>query len=193
MSNNNEPRKALGMIETLGLVPAIEAADAACKAAKVKLVGKEKVKGGIITVKIIGDVAAVRSAVDAGASAAQKIGQVLSTHVIPNPIEDLNPYIYDFEIQIDNKIVRQKYTKQNTNNIPNENPNDENIKQLSINDSFLQISKEELFKKLDSMTVHELRRMARGLKGLSIYGREISKANKETLIKEIMNSYLKKD
>jgi len=193
MSNNNEPRNALGMIETLGLVPAIEAADAACKAAKVKLVGKEKVKGGIVTIKIIGEVAAVQSAVDAGASAAQKVGEVLSIHVIPNPIVDLNPYIHDFDIQTERRLDQQKYSKQGTNNTQEENHNEENTKQLSINDSFLQISKEELLKKLDSMTVHELRRMARGLQGLSIYGREISKANKETLINEIMNSYLKKD
>jgi ethanolamine utilization protein EutM len=77
--------KALGLIETRGLVAAIEAADAMVKAANVKIVGKEQTNPALITIKIVGDVAAVKSAVDAGAAAAQKVGEVVSVHVIPQP------------------------------------------------------------------------------------------------------------
>lgn len=78
--------KAVGLIETIGLVAAIEAADAAVKAANVTLLGYENTKGGgMITVKLVGDVGAVKAAVSAGAAAALKIGQVKSCHVIPRP------------------------------------------------------------------------------------------------------------
>ena len=77
--------KALGLIETRGLVAAIEAADAMVKAANVKIVGKEQTSPALITIKIVGDVAAVKSAVDAGAAAAQKVGELVSIHVIPQP------------------------------------------------------------------------------------------------------------
>ena len=77
--------KALGLIETRGLVAAIEAADAMVKAANVKIVGKEQTNPALITIKIVGDVAAVKSAVDAGAAAAQKVGELVSIHVIPQP------------------------------------------------------------------------------------------------------------
>src|ERR1017187_8660612 len=77
--------KALGLIETRGLVAAIEAADAMVKAANVKIVGKEQTNPALITIKIGGDVAAVKSAVDAGAAAAQKVGELVSVHIIPQP------------------------------------------------------------------------------------------------------------
>jgi ethanolamine utilization protein EutM len=77
--------KALGLIETRGLIAAIEAADAMVKAANVKIVGKEQTSPALITIKIVGDVAAVKSAVDAGAAAAQRVGELVSTHVIPQP------------------------------------------------------------------------------------------------------------
>ncbi|RJP73663.1 MAG: ethanolamine utilization microcompartment protein EutM [Candidatus Zixiibacteriota bacterium] len=77
--------EALGMIETRGLVAAIEAADAMVKAAKVQLVGKEKIGGGYVTVFVRGDVGAVKAATDAGATAAEKVGELVSVHVIPRP------------------------------------------------------------------------------------------------------------
>ena len=81
LSNTN----ALGMVETKGLVGAIEAADAMVKAANVLLVGKEQVGGGLVTVMVRGDVGAVKAATDAGASAAEKVGELISVHVIPRP------------------------------------------------------------------------------------------------------------
>ena len=81
MANTN----ALGMVETRGLVAAIEAADAMVKAANVQLVGKEQVGGGLVTVMVRGDVGAVKAATDAGAAAAEKVGELVSVHVIPRP------------------------------------------------------------------------------------------------------------
>lgn len=76
---------ALGMIETKGLIGAIEAADAMVKAANVKLVGKEIIGGGFVTVMVRGDVGAVKAATDAGAAAASRVGELVSVHVIARP------------------------------------------------------------------------------------------------------------
>ncbi|RPI00688.1 MAG: BMC domain-containing protein [Calditrichaeota bacterium] len=81
-------QEALGMIETRGYIPAIEAADAMVKAAHVELVGKVSVGSGLVTVIVQGDVGAVKAATDAGAAAAQKVGEVVSVHVIPRPHEE---------------------------------------------------------------------------------------------------------
>ena len=86
--------EALGMIETKGLVGSIEAADAMVKAANVTLIGKEFVGGGIVTVMVRGDVGAVKAATDAGVAAAQRVGELLSVHVIPRPhaeVEEILP------------------------------------------------------------------------------------------------------
>ena len=82
-------REALGMVETKGLIGAIEAADAMVKAANVGLVGYEKIGSGLITVMVRGDVGAVKAATDAGAAAAERVGQVISVHVIPRPHTDV--------------------------------------------------------------------------------------------------------
>ena len=76
---------SLGMIETKGLVGAIEAADAMVKSANVQLVGKEQVGGGLVTVMVRGDVGAVKAATDTGAAAAEKVGELVSVHVIARP------------------------------------------------------------------------------------------------------------
>jgi len=85
MMNNN----ALGMIETKGLVAAVEAADAMVKAANVSLIGKVLVGGGLVTIMVRGDVGAVKAATDAGAAAAERIGELVSVHVIPRPHGDV--------------------------------------------------------------------------------------------------------
>lgn len=87
---------ALGMIETKGLVGSIEAADAMVKAANVELVGREQVGGGLVTVMVRGDVGAVKAATDAGAAAAERVGELVSVHVIPRPhgeVESILPKI----------------------------------------------------------------------------------------------------
>ena len=140
---------ALGMIETRGLVGAITAADAALKTAQVQLVGTERVDPAMITVSFAGDVAAVRAAVDAGAAAAEQIGELIAQHVIPRPHDEVRA-MQDAEPASSNTAPRS-YTLQ----------------------------------ALEEMTVVNLRRLARQTAGLSLHGREISKAKREELIKEL--------
>lgn len=85
LKGGNMMKEALGMIETKGLVGAIEAADAMVKAANVTLVGKELVGGGLVSVMVRGDVGAVKAATEAGADAAGRVGELISVHVIPRP------------------------------------------------------------------------------------------------------------
>jgi len=84
-----ESMQALGMIETKGLVASVEAADAMVKAANVRLIGKVHVGGGLVTVMVRGDVGAVKSATDAGAAAASRVGELVSVHVIPRPHDEV--------------------------------------------------------------------------------------------------------
>ena len=81
-------QEALGMVETKGYVGAVEAADAMVKSANVSLVGSEKIGAGLVTVLVRGDVGAVKAATDAGASAAERVGELISVHVIPRPHND---------------------------------------------------------------------------------------------------------
>ena len=82
-------QQALGLVETKGLVASIEAADAMLKASRVQLVGKERALAGLITIVVVGDVAAVKASVDAGAAAAQRVGELISVHVIPKPDDQI--------------------------------------------------------------------------------------------------------
>ena len=107
---------ALGLIETKGLIGAIEAADAMVKAANVKLVSKEKITAALVTVKIIGEVAAVKSAVDAGAAAAQRVSQLISAHVIPRPDDQLEDIIFSPEL----KPVKEKKESKVTEEVEKE-------------------------------------------------------------------------
>ena len=88
-TKENVMMNALGMVETRGLVGAIEAADAMVKAANVEIVGREQVGGGLVTVMVRGDVGAVKAATDAGAAAAERVGDLKSVHVIPRPHSDV--------------------------------------------------------------------------------------------------------
>jgi len=93
-------KEALGMVETKGLVGSIEAADAMLKAANVSLVGYEKIGAGLVTVMVRGDVGAVKAATDAGVAAADKVGELVSKHVIPRPhsdVEHILPKVNDHE------------------------------------------------------------------------------------------------
>lgn len=83
-------QEALGLIETRGLVAAIEAADAMVKAANVKFMGRQKVKGGLVAIMVAGDVGAVKAATDAGAAACKRVGEMVSAHVIPRPHGDID-------------------------------------------------------------------------------------------------------
>lgn len=202
---------ALGLIETRGLIGSIEAADAATKAADVKLVGSEKIRGGFVTIKVIGDVAAVRSAVDAGAAAAARVGELISTHVIPRPIGELKdliftkldmplipPFIPEVSVEKVKPVRVIKPKKQVTKpaakaivkeTILVEEKVSTEAKTEILKESLSTVDNEqEYLKQLDSMSVHELRRYARSVEGLTIFGRQISMANKGKLITELMNA-----
>jgi microcompartment protein CcmL/EutN len=196
---------ALGLIETRGLVGAIEAADAATKAADVKLVGKEKVRNGLITIKLIGDVAAVRAAVDAGSAAAARVGELISTHVIPRPVADLENIIFSDSVLPDPEPVKTKTQPVKSETKPaakrGRKPKPPVVvaettevvkvkEEIAKPEPILPMSDDEseYLKQLQPMSVHELRRYARGIEGLSIFGRQISMANKDVLINELMNA-----
>ena len=93
-------KDALGMVETKGFVGMIEASDAMAKAAKVRMLGYEKIGSGLVTTLCRGEVGAVRAAVDAGAAAAQKVGEMVAIHVIPRPHDDIEKYLEQISIRI---------------------------------------------------------------------------------------------
>ena len=142
-------RNALGLIETLGFVGVTEAADAAVKTASVELSAVEKVDGGLVSIRLLGDVGAVQAAVEAGARAAQRVGRLVSQHVIPNPHDDLvHTFGLDGDVRPDVPPARGEG-------------------------------------ELEALSVTDLRRLARQTPGLAIRGREISRANREQLVREL--------
>ncbi len=124
---------ALGLIETKGLIGAIEAADAMVKAANVKLVSKEKITAALVTIKVVGEVAAVKAAVDAGAAAAQRVGQLVAAHVIPRPDDQIECLISDMPLEEQKEEVLPKVKKVK-----------ERVEEKSVGDSlFSQVEKEQ--------------------------------------------------
>lgn len=153
---------ALGLIETKGLIAAIEAADAGLKAANVQLLARYKADAALVTVQFVGEVAAVKAAVEAGSQSAAKIGTVVSTHIIARPSPELFSDL-------------QKPDKRNLVVFVNE-PADSRS-DLTLAD-------------IEVLPVRELRTLARNFENLPIKGREISNANKDQLV-EAFKSILK--
>lgn len=141
------------MIETRGLVGAVEAADAMLKAASVTLVGFERTVAALITVQITGETAAVRSSVDAGVAAARRVGEVLSSHVIPRPSDDVRSMQFGAAPET-SAASAPSFTGTTV------------VKSVD----------------LDEMTVRELRALARDLDDAPIQGRAIARATKQELI-----------
>ena len=149
MMNETLPHKrALGLIETIGFVGAVEAADAMVKAAKVALRGYELSTGGMVIVKVTGEVGAVKSAVSAGAKAAEKVGRLVSTHIIPRLHEDSERMVFPEIPAVEDKT-----------------------------------------RSLDKLKVSELRLLARRTPGISLTGREISRANRKDLLEALRKIY----
>ncbi|MBI5463867.1 MAG: BMC domain-containing protein [Ignavibacteriales bacterium] len=202
---------ALGLIETKGLVGAIEAADTMVKAAKVVLIGKERVDAALITIKIAGETAAVRAACDAGAAAAQRVGQLISVHVIPRPAEGLDDIIFAenpksvtrSREEVDELLggTKPRPIKQpdfftpvpepepspdaKPDIIESPEPSKESVVQKP---GGLTPEQEEYFHFINALPVHKLRHYARGIKGLAIFGRQISRANKDELLEVLMKA-----
>ncbi|HEY4643084.1 MAG TPA: BMC domain-containing protein [Bacteroidota bacterium] len=181
---------ALGLVETRGLVCAIEAADAMVKTANVRLIGKERADAGLITIKIIGETAAVRAAVDAGAAAAQRVGVLVSTHVIPRPADELEQLIFSKDAPALDEIDRVAGVERERPVRPGEGKKPEREGEIPNEASLEEWTGDEAayVKELDRLTVHQLRSLARKTEGLSIYGRQISKANKKVLIEELVRA-----
>ncbi|ATW25312.1 BMC domain-containing protein [Candidatus Formimonas warabiya] len=212
-------QQALGMIETRGLVPAVEAADAGTKAANVQLVGYEIVTGGLVMVAFVGEVAAVQASVSAGSAAAAKVGTVISEHVIPRPEADLRmvfkgksalPKDDDSPPDPEGKgpsgqhdsgqvVSDTKVEDEQRGVIPGQE-NQSGPEPSSFEDED-QVTEESTGgqegagedPELAAMTVGELRRLARKTPGIGIHGREISRANKEQLITEILRARGRED
>lgn len=175
--------RALGMVETLGLVGAIEAADAMIKASNVKLIGKEITDGAMITIKVVGEVGAVQASVAAGEAAARRVGQVVSVHIIPRPDPMTESIVYDED------AIPMPYE----NSSGSKKKND--LITLAQRDLFKSVQKDESILKKKKLTkptedyrafnVVNLRKLARTIPNFPLKGREISKANRDELITEL--------
>lgn len=191
---------ALGMIETKGLVAAVEAADAMVKAANVSLIGKVHVGGGLVTVMVRGDVGAVKAATDAGAAAADRVGELISVHVIPRPHEEVESILPDNNVktsvpvepaepEISVKPESEAVTAAVTL-APKAEKKAESSKPAAHSKQSAAKKKPAAAKAdIESMSVVELRKFARSIKGFPIEGREISKANRATLLGLIKKHY----
>lgn len=204
--------EALGMIETRGLLAAIESADAMLKAAEVRLLERTFVGGGLVTVTITGDVAAVKASIDAAAAAVNRLGAelLISQHVIPRPHSELGETIVSpvplAEINSD-KEDKTAYIEINSEAENSEEPQTVEIDETEImqdtdtvkdaaemhkDDMDRLVSEKGIDKALeiiDRCKVVKLRNLAREYKDFGISGRDISKANKTVLIEEFRKYY----
>jgi microcompartment protein CcmL/EutN len=197
---------ALGLIETKGLVGAIEAADAMAKAADVKIISKEKVTGALIIIKIMGETAAVKASIDAGSAAAQRVGDLVSAHVIPRPDDQIDKIIFNDPVLSDKKKVTPKKNEKDASSSINEKLDSKSeTTEVSAPRKAEKVVREKdkqeksVVKKADSsilkqgkkvppmdelviLNVHALRRIARSFDDFPIKGRDISKANRAKLL-----------
>ena len=173
--------KALGLIEVRGMVPAVEALDSALKAANVNRLDVVKVGGGLVSVLIEGDVGAVRAAVDAAQAAAEKIGTVISTHVIPRPAEDVTQMITPNPEQLEDNHDETAEAEQ---------PEDSSEVTEEVKEEPAEQKKGKLayipdVEEMKAMTVDKLRALARKLEITNMTRKEIRFANKTELIAKI--------
>ena len=173
---------ALGLIETKGLVGSVEAADVMVKSANVELSGKVQVGGGLITIMVRGDVGAVKAALEAGAAAASRVGELISVHVIPRPHEELERMLFTV---IESKSFEEEKIEEKIEENKMEDPKALIDMNLLAQEKGLDAVLEEL----NTWSVQKLRKFARVFKDLSISGKQISNANKRKLIDEIYKHY----
>jgi microcompartment protein CcmL/EutN len=152
---------ALGMVETIGFPALVAAADAAAKAADVKVTTYQKADSGIVTIYIIGDVASVKSAVDTGREAAKRVGQFRHSHVIPRP---------------DDHVIKMLFPELIDDSVENA----VNIKQHEI------IAKDTSNKEFNKMNLQEIRELANSIEGFPLPSEEISRTKKEELLNIIV-------
>lgn len=205
--------QALGLIETKGLIAAIESADAMLKAADVKLLEKTIVGGGLVSIVVTGDVGAVKAAVEAGSAAVRKIDSALliSEHVIPRPHHDIDSIILSSEKKSDeitSEIIEESTAEVVAEVLPealeataedltveasetNELQIDssELLNKEKVDNMMLKCGLEEVIEALSKLKVIELRLMAREYKDFGIAGRQISKAGKKLLLDKFRKYY----
>lgn len=200
---------ALGLIEVIGFVGAVEAADVALKAANVTLIGIEKVSSGIVTVKITGDVGAVKAAVDASEESARKFGVLRTTHVIARPhqetkriLEDIKTKKAEEKITIAEPVVLEETEDVKETYETNEIIVEEIVEEIVENEVVEEPSNteetssdesEKTIDDLNSMKVEELRRLARNLKIPTMTNKQIKFAKKDVLIEELVKFYKESD
>ena len=191
--------KALGMIEVYGYLAAVEALDSALKAANVSLVDVVKVKGGLVTVLVEGEVGAVKAAMDASAAAAERVGRIMSVHVIPRPAEDVGrmltkdkehpPMTHTNEELLTRpgqspEEQNQEEQNQEEQNQEEQNQEDKNQEeQVKEGPEISEFTREQL----EQMTVAELRKLARDIGITNMTRQEIRFAKKQELIHAILN------
>lgn len=154
---------ALGMIETWGVPALIAAADAAAKAADVRVAAYEKADAGIVTVYILGDVASVKAAVEAGEAAARQVGQLLASHVIPRPDASVH------------QMIQMRWKRDNPAVEETRPPDSSPLREA--------ISAPHYVPEWDKLPVQELRKLARHTPGFPLSGRQISTAGKTVLLR----------
>ncbi len=194
--------KALGLIEVRGMVPAVEALDSALKAANVNRLDVVKVGGGLVSVLIEGDVGAVRAAVDAAQAAAEKIGTVLSTHVIPRPAAEvtgmITPDPNPQPVQTPDPEPEIEQPEPETTEEPEaEQPEDSTEETEEVTEEPAEQKKGKLnyipdVEEMKAMTVDRLRALARKLEITNMTRKEIRYANKTELIGKI-SEFLEKE
>ncbi len=181
-------KDALGMIETKGLIGLIEATDAAVKAAKTIAVDYEKTGGGIVIIKLRGSVGAVKAAVEAGAAAAQRIGQLVASHVIPNPDDGIEPMIIPIEHPGTSKPARElhfpvKRTKLASNQMT--------VKVSADDEKLAAIANKIERDGIESLDYNELRYLARRTDGLPISKGDIRNLGRGQLLDIFRSARLK--
>jgi len=195
--------QAIGLIETKGLVAAIESADAMLKAANVRLVERVLVKGGLVTILIDGDVGAVKAATDAGAAAAMRVGELISVHVIPRPHDELtkiigkrdpeaiNPTpIEEIHEEIGAEVEAEAETAAETaTEVETESLNPDEIQKNYIENLVKNGETNRALQLLQNLKVVKLRNLAREYDDFGITGRQISNADKTLLIEKFTAYY----
>lgn len=178
--------KALGLIETKGLIASVESADAMLKAAQVSLVEKVYVGGGLVTVMVEGDVGAVKASVDAGAAAVLNMDHALliSQHVIPRPHSELDTLVHSKKVPTTNPLPNKMK--------PNESSLDlAQLDKEQLDHSVREYGLEPVMNSLGKLKVIELRNLARQYQDLGISENMISKTDKKMLLTEFENYYKK--
>ncbi len=185
--------QALGLIETRGLLPAIECADVMLKTAQVELVGRTFVGSGLVTISITGDVGAVKAAVEAAVTAVEKISQLslVSQHVIPRPHHEIGSMVEPINDPLANQdTATESEPAENTKeSTPSEQIILNQVRKEVVDALVQEFGLEKVVDVLKSLSVVKLRNLAREYKDLGLAGRAISKANKELLIQKLKGYY----